>query len=239
MLRKSVVLVFLFLIAQGVIAQEKKVETQNLLWGRYLLNFRFSEKWTPFFDVEERVYASTLRQHHFLPSIGTRYKIDQNFTLTAAMMYFGLTLPQDPDANNKQVQDELRPQLSLSFKHNTGSNLIFLSRIKPELRYIRTPDAGSYRLRTLRLRMRMGIKYLINDKFDVKLLEEIHMNISNRIVRNVFDQNRFSAGINYKLNDQFQFEAGYLYWFQQSSSGDDFFSRNIVYFTIKQNLNFN
>ena len=239
MLKKSVVLILLSLIDQGVIAQEKNVETQNVLWSRYLLHFQFSEKWTPFFDVEERVYASTLRQHHFLPSIGTRYKVDEHFTLSAAMMYFGLTLPQDPDANKKQIQDELRPQLSISFKYDTGSNLIFLSRIKPELRYIRTPDAASYRLRTLRLRMRMGVKYLINNKFDVKLLEEIHMNISNRIVRNVFDQNRLSAGINYKLNDQFQFETGYLYWFQQSSSGDDFFSRNIVYFTIKHDLNFN
>lgn len=239
MLRKLSLFIFLISCCLKLSAQEKNVETQNLLWGRYLLNYQFSEKWTPFFDVEERVYASTLRQHHFLPSIGTRYKIDENFTLTAAMMYFGLTLPQDPDANNKKVQDELRPQLSLNFKHDTGSKLIFLSRIKPELRYIKTPDAASYKLRTLRLRMRMGVKYLINEKFDVKLLEEIHMNISDKIVRNVFDQNRLSAGINYKFNDQFQFETGYLYWFQQTSSGVDFFSRNIVYFTIKQNLNFN
>ena len=239
MLRKSVVLVFLFLIAQGVIAQEKKVETQNLLWGRYLLNFRFSEKWTPFFDVEERVYASTLRQHHFLPSIGARYKLDKNFSLTAAMMYFELTLPQDQEADLKELQQELRPQIAVNYKHDINENLSFLSRLKLEWRYKKRPYEDDYNFANYRLRMRMGLSYNFKKNLTAKLLEEIHVNIGDNIVRNVFDQNRLSAGINYKLNDQFQFEAGYLYWFQQSSSGDDFFSRNIVYFTIKQNLNFN
>lgn len=239
MLRKLSLFIFLISCCLKLSAQEKNVETQNLLWGRYLLNFQFSEKWTPFFEVEERLYVFPIRQHQFLPSIGTNYELDKSFSLTAAMMYFELTLPQDQDAGLKELQQELRPQIAVNYKHAISQKLSFLSRLKLEWRYKRRPDEVDYNFANNRLRMRMGLSYKINKKLTTKLLEEIHINIGNNIVRNVFNQNRLSASINYKLNEKLQFEAGYLYWFQQTSSGVDFFSRNIVYFTIKQNLNFN
>lgn len=218
-------------------AQDKNVEKQDILWTRYLLKMPVNEKWSPFFDVEERLYLNSLRQHHFLPSLGATYKLDQNFSITAAMMYFELTLPQDPEADFKEIQQELRPQIALNFKHKINEKWTYLSRFKVEWRYKKRPAEEDFSFSNYRFRMRMGVKYQINQKFTAKLLEEIHFNVGKNIVRNVFDQNRLSAGINYKINDQFQVESGYLYWFQQSSTGDDFFSRNIAYLTLKHNLN--
>ncbi|RRO12503.1 DUF2490 domain-containing protein [Flavobacteriaceae bacterium 14752] len=238
MLKQLGALLLFIIFSFNLSAQEKNVETQNILWTRYLLKFQVSEKWTPFFDVEERMYMFPFRQHQLLPSIGANYKLDQNFSLTAAMMYFELTLPQDPNADFTEIQQELRPQIAVNYKHKLNTKLSFLGRLKLEWRYKKPPNADSYNFTNNRLRMRMGLTYDINDKFTAKLLEEIHINIGDEIVRNVFDQNRVTAGFNYKINEKFQVESGYLYWFQQSSSGVDFFSRNIVYFTLKHNLRF-
>jgi hypothetical protein len=217
---------------------QKNVETQNLLWTRYVLKFQINEKWTPFFDVEERIYMFPFRQHHFLPSIGANYKLDKSFSLTGALMYFELTLPQNPEADFKELQQEIRPQIALNFKHNINKNWTFLSRFKTEWRYFNRPDESTYTFGNYRFRMRMGIKYSFNEKWDINLQEEIHINAGKNITQNVFDQNRLSAGINYNINSSFSIETGYLYWFQQSATGVDFFSRNIVYFTLKQNLKF-
>jgi long-subunit fatty acid transport protein len=82
----------------------------------------------------------------------------------------------------------------------------------------------------------MGLKYKFNDKWDAKLLEEVHFNAGKNIVNNTFDQNRLSFGLNHNISKTFSFETGYLFWFQQQATGTDFYSRNIVYFSLKQNL---
>jgi len=215
---------------------QKNIESQNILWTRYVLKFQVNERWTPFFDVEERMYMFPFRQHQFLPSIGTSYKLDSSFSLSASMMYFEMILPQDPNADIRELFQELRPQVALNFKHNINEKWTFLSRFKAEWRYIKLPTQNDFAFRNYRIRMRMGVKYKFNDKWDANLLEEIHFNVGKNIVRNVFDQNRLSAGINYNINSNFSFETGYLYWFQQQLSGVDFFSRNIVYFTLKHNI---
>lgn len=238
MLKQYGILILVVLMSLKLSAQEKNVESQNLLWTRYLLKFQVNEKWVPFFDIEERMYMFPFRQHHLLPSVGANYKLDDNFSLTAAMMYFELTLPQNPYADFTEIQAELRPQIAVNFKHSINSKWIFLSRFKTEWRYIKRPDKNSFRFRNYRFRMRMGLKYKINENFTANLLEEILFNVGENIVRNIFDQNRLSAGLNYKINNKFQLETGYLYWFQQQASGSDFFSRNIVYFTLKHNLKF-
>jgi len=237
MLKPYGILVLLILFSYQLSAQ-KNIETQNLLWTRYLLKFKVSEKWTPFFDVEERLYMFPFRQHHFIPSLGANYKLDKSFSLTASMMYFEMVLPQDPYSEDRFIYQELRPQVALNFKHSIDQHWSFLSRFKLEWRYKNRPDEMKYTFSNYRIRMRMGIKYKLNDKWDAKILEEIHFNIGKKVLRNVFDQNRLSAGLNYNINTNFSLETGYLYWFQQRSTGIDFYSRNIVYFTLKQNLKF-
>ena len=238
MLKQYGLLCLLFVYIPQLTAQEKNVETQNVLWTRYLLKFQVSEKWTLFFDVEERMYMFPFRQHQLLPSIGANYRLDNNFSLTAAMMYFELTLPQNPTADFTEIQQELRPQIALNYKHSLNEKLSFLSRFKAEWRYKKPPSAQYFTFRNYRLRMRLGLKYTINSTWALNLSEEIHFNVGKKIVRNVFDQNRLTFGVSYKINDKFSLDTGYLYWFQQSSSGDDFFSRNIVYFTLKHSLKF-
>lgn len=237
MLKQYGLLCLLFLSIFQLSAQENDVETQNLLWTRYNLKFQVNEKWSTYFDVEERVYMFPFRQHHFLPSIGVNYKLNENFSFTAALLYFELTLPQDPSANFSYTSRELWPLVAINYKHKIDSKFTFLSRIKSEIRY-KQRESNAFTFRSVRLRMRLGLTYNITPKFKAKVLEEILINFRNDEITTVFDQNRLSAGFSYKINDQFQFEAGYMNWFQQSSNTNNFFNRHIAYFTLLHQLKF-
>lgn len=226
---------FFFLSFNTLMSQENDVTHQDLLWGRYNLKFQVSEKWTPYFDIEERVYSSSLRQHHLLPSLGINYKLNENFSFTAAILYFELTLPQDPNANSIERSRELWPLLAINFKHDVSQKFSFLSRLKSESRYKQRAD-NAYTFRNIRLRMRLGLVYKITPKLKTIVKQEVLINIRNEEIRNVFDQNRFSAGINYKIDDRFAVEAGYLNWFQQRPNTRSFVNRNIVYLTVLHNV---
>lgn len=237
MLKKYGLLCLLFLSISQLTAQENDVETQNLLWTRYNLKFKINEKWTPYFDVEERVYIFPLRQHHFLPSLGVDYKLNDNISFTAAILYFELTLPQDPSADFSFTSRELWPLAAINFKHNLDSGFTFYGRIKSEIRY-KQRESNAFTFRNVRLRMRMGFTYNITPKLKAKVLEEILINFRNDEITTVFDQNRLSAGLNYKINDSFQFEAGYMNWFQQRFNTNNFYNRHIAYFSLLHNLKF-
>jgi len=228
-------LLLFFLSFNTLLSQENDVIHQDLLWGRYNLKFQVSEKWTPYFDVEERVYLSSLRQHHLLPSLGINYKLNENFSFTAAILYFELTLPQDANANTIERSRELWPLLAVNFKHDVSSKFTFLSRLKSEIRF-KQRASNAYTFRNIRLRMRLGLIYKITSKLKAIVKEEILINLRSDEIRTVFDQNRFSAGINYKIDDRFAIEAGYLNWFQQRPNTENFVNRNIAYFTVLHNL---
>lgn len=51
------------------------------------------------------------------------------------MMYFELTLPQNPSANFSEMQQELRPQIAINYKHKPKNKLTYLARLKTEWRY--------------------------------------------------------------------------------------------------------
>ena len=84
--------------------------------------------------------------------------------------------------------------------------------------------------------MRLGLIYKITSRLKAIVKEEILINLRSDEIRTVFDQNRFSAGINYKIDDRFAVEAGYLNWFQQRPNTQNFVNRNIAYFTVLHNL---
>ena len=235
--KKYGLLCLLFLATHLLSAQENDVETQDLLWTRYNLKFKINEKWTPYFDVEERVYMFPFRQHHFLPSLGVNYKLSDNLSFTAAVLYFELTLPQDPRADFSFTSRELWPLAAINFKHKIDSKFTVLSRLKSEIRY-KQRESDAFTFRNVRLRMRLGLTYNLTPKLKVKVLEEVLINFRNEEITTVFDQNRLSAGFSYKINDQFQFEAGYMNWFQQRSNTNNFYNRNIVYFSLLHNLKF-
>jgi hypothetical protein len=66
----------------------------------------------------------------------------------------------------------------------------------------------------------------------LKLFDEMFLNFGKHVVKNPFDQNRFGGSLLYGLTKNFEIEAYYSNWFQQRSSGDEYFRRNVVRFTL-------
>jgi hypothetical protein len=62
------------------------------------------------------------------------------------------------------------------------------------------------------------------------------LNAGPTIVYNHFDQNRIYVGIEQVLSKKFSMELGYLNWYQQTASGDRFFSRDIIRLTLFHNI---
>ena len=45
-------------------------------------------------------------------------------------------------------------------------------------------------------------------------------------------KNRIYLAVNYKLNNSYAVELGYMNWFQQQKSGTDFYNRDILRFSL-------
>ena len=70
------------------------------------------------------------------------------------------------------------------------------------------------------------------NKLIVKIKDEVTLNAGRKIVKNVFDQNRVYLALNYQFNKALAMEIGYMNWYQQRSSGVDFYSRDIFRFSL-------
>ena len=65
--------------------------------------------------------------------------------------------------------------------------------------------------------------------------DEIMLNAGKKIVKNIFEQNRFNTAISYRATKYFTFDLGYTYGFQQKSSGD-YNEANIFRFSIQHRI---
>lgn len=58
------------------------------------------------------------------------------------------------------------------------------------------------------------------------------INAGNNVGFSIFDQNRVYIGVEKNLHKNVSIEMGYLYWFQQRSTGYQFFKSDIFRFTL-------
>src|SRR5690606_16536898 len=90
----------------------------------------------------------------------------------------------------------------------------------------------------IRMRYKLEIQYRPITNVTFKIYDEVFVNIGKNIGYNVFDQNRIGASIQYMPVHNVGFELGYLNWFQQRASGNNFYNRNIIRLSIHHNINF-
>lgn len=119
-------------------------------------------------------------------------------------------------------------------------------RFKVEARFFHQTEnnelVGGYQFSNFRMRYQLGldiplIKKQDAEKLILKIKDEVMFNFGKNIVKNVFDQNRIYISLNYPMNKNLAFEAGYLNWFQQRPSGTDFYNRDIIRFSVFHKIN--
>lgn len=215
---------------------QKKVTHQELLWYGYYNTLKFNENWTLNSEIQERQFVNPSAQHQLVFRTAIQRKLIENWTTSVGMMLF-LQSPQDSYSESHLMVPELRPNIGFENKQKI-SFLTLSHRYKAEARFFHDVEnnalAGGYRYSNIRIRYQLGLDIPVlkkknkEDLISVKLKDEIMFNVGSKIVRNTFDQNRISLGLQYCINPYFSFEVGYMNWFQQRPSGVDYYDRDIV-----------
>lgn len=225
-------LVFLITLCSKDVVAQKNVETQQLLWNRYYLKVKLSENFQLHQELEERTYWFPWRQHQFLSRTHFKRELGKNWNVGLGFTYFLQSLPNDPEVTDYTNRIELRPQFEIAHEQKLSEKIQLYHRYWSEFRFFEQSD-NSFDYRNNRTRYKLELRYSLTPRLTLKAFDEIHINIGRKIIQNVFNQNRFGGSFQYMLKDNLSFELGYFNWYQQRSSGVDFYNRHIVRFTIR------
>ena len=236
---------FVCLNSLNAVAQ-RSVTNQNLVWAGANANVIFNDKLYLQTEIDERKFINPFVQHQFLVRSHLHYVLGKSgWEVGAGMCYF-LQNNNDPNAAVRFNVPELRPHLEFDSKQKL-KYFTLDHRYKVEARIFHNVNSaktelddgyyfGNYRFR---YRLQATIPILkLNDAHSlrIKLSEELLINAGNKIVKNVFDNARFYAGINLDILKNLSMDIGYLNWFQEKSDGS-FYNRNILRFGLAEKIN--
>lgn len=229
----------LFLLISTLAFAQKKVEKQQLIWYGYYNTLKFNENWSLLSEIQERQFYNPTAQHQLVFRSNVERKLLGNWNASAGMTYF-LQNPNNPDSDGNLTVPEFRPDIGFNNKQKLGF-LTISHRYKAEARFFHDVEnnelSGGYRFSNFRFRYQLGLEFPIwkkeeKEKIVLKLKDEIMFNVGKKVVKNTFDQNRVYLALNYKINDSYAVEMGYMNWFQQQKTGVDFYNRDILRFSL-------
>lgn len=237
-------LLFLLVCFSTSLFAQKNVTEQSLVWYGVFTKIGINKNWYIQNEFQERHFINPIKQHQFLVRTHVHRKINNNWEASAGMCFF-LQNPQDPNATNVLTVPELRPHIEFAYKQKTNK-LEFDHRYRIEARFFHNTNQqlteleDGFEFNNFRFRYRLGCtipvyEFSENKFIKLKVSDEIHLNIGEKIVTNVFDQNRVFLGLNIDISEKADIEIGYMNWFQQRSNGS-FFNRNILRFTLFHDL---
>ena len=241
-------LVFLTLMGTaGPLAAQKQVTHQSLYFLRYYGKYQFSPKWGATLELEDRRFFRDNRNVNWIVSrVALTRSLGNGWSAAAGFTYYLADNPADPHASISLVVPELRPHEELTYRQSLGKFSLG-HRYRLEERFTRKASAdhlaSGYDFH-FRMRYQLQLAYPLIQKstpagtLNVKLADEVMFNLGHSVVWNSFDQNRVYLALNYGITRSVQAELGYLKWFQERSSGDQYYSRDIARLTIYHTVNF-
>ena len=221
-------------------AQSKQVSHQNLYWLRYSSQIAFSPKLALQGEIENRSFFKHNRQHHFIFHSRLHYKFSK--AEVAGGFTYSLQSPQDPESLSQLIVPELRTVQELHYQTRVSNKLSVTHRFRVDERFIRKNDGiklqegydFNWRMR-YRLMASLNLLILSEDlPTQIKLANEIMVNAGKNIVFNRFDQNRVIVAFEQNLGRKTSIEFSYIYWYQQRSSGYQYYQRDISRITLSQ-----
>lgn len=237
--------IFLLVVFSQATAQpvSKKIKLQHLIWLRYAQRFILNEQWSVYGEMENRRYIFPGRQHQWLiPRLVLFYKTKNNVDLGLGGALFLHALPQN-DYPVELIRPEIRPHQEISLHQNLGKSKITHRYIVEERFFhkINQDELAPGWDFILRFRYRVQVQIsVVNEEKKIpvhfRVYNEIFINTSKKVVYNVFDHNRLYSGFSFKFSEQWSSEVGYINWFQQLPSGQDFFDRHILRITLSHSI---
>lgn len=231
--------ILIFLSISNFSFAQKKVEHQQLIWYGYYNMLKFNENWLLLNEIQERQFYNPTAQHQLVFRSNLERKLIGDWNASVGMTLF-LQNPNNPEAESNLTVPELRPDIGFNNKQKLGF-LTIRHRYKAEARFFHDVEndelVGGFRFSHFRLRYQLGLDFPLwkkedKEKLNLKIKDEIMFNAGKKNVKNTFDQNRIYLALNYKLNDSYGVEMGYMNWFQQQKTGTDFYNRDILRFSL-------
>ena len=238
--RKFLIFIFFSTFLFG----QKNVENQQLLWYGYYNKLQINQNWVLNSEVQERHFYQPLVQHQLVFRTNLDRRILDDINVSLGFVVF-LQSPNDPESESTLMVPELRTDFGFNAKKKYKYFNVN-QRFKVEARFFHQTEnnelVGGYQFSNFRMRYQLGldiplIKKQDAEKLILKIKDEVMFNFGKNIVKNVFDQKRIYIGLNYPMNKNLAFEAGYLNWFQQRPSGTDFYNRDIIRFSVFHTIN--
>lgn len=233
------ILLLLFLLCITGLKAQKTVINQQLYWIRYYNLMEIDKRFTWHNEVEIRRFWQDNIQHHFIMHTRMHYRINQQTNAGFGLTYSRQS-PQDPVSTSRLVVPEFRGVQEINYSIPLSNRLSLQQRLRIDERFIRRNDGieliDGFNF-NFRFRLRLQANYLLSNedaskRTILKVSNEVMFNMGKNIVYNHFDQNRVYIGIERDFSKIFSAEIGYLKWYQQTASGNVFFNRDIVRFTL-------
>jgi hypothetical protein len=220
---------------------QKQITRQSLYFLRYEGSYRISPRWSATLEIENRRFFNGSRNLDWiLPRIAVVRSLGSGWSAAAGFSYYRAAKPGEAGKPIAVDVPELRPHQQLSYKQDLGK-LTIAHRYRLEERFARRTTADN-RLAPghvfhFRMRYRLTLAYALIPKagpgsLRVKLSDELMYNLGHRIVGNSFDQNQLYLGFNYGVSPSVQLELGYMNAFQQRSTADQYYSRDLARVTF-------
>lgn len=216
----------------------KDVLTQYLTWYRYYNKLTVSPIWQVHTELELRWFMFPGRPHQGLVRVNALRQRPGKPSLGLGGTYFLQTLPQLADQAVDRIRPEVRPHQELTLRQSVGS-LQLSHRYKLEERFFQktSVEPSDFNLRfRYKFEVQIPLTRAEERAVSLRLYDEVMVNAGKNIVNNVFDQNRIYVGLQRSWSDHWAAEIAYLNWFQQRSSGTEFYNRHIARLTVTHAL---
>lgn len=210
------------------------VEHQALYWIRYFNQISVSPavQWNN--EIENRRFFNPDVENQLLINSHLHYswkKWDVGGGLTLSWIF-----AQRPELQYDFAIAEIRPFAEISNEQQVVK-ITLQNRIRLDNRFIQNnPEVSVWEQSYYILRIRYRAQVTIPLKKDDKEIPKISLRLSDEIMfntkENVFDQNRIDVTFNFHLSKHFSIEPGYVYLFQHRLKINEYFSRNVLRFSL-------
>lgn len=208
---------------------QKDIADQHNSWYVYQATARITSKFGFQMDYQFRRHGWGESWQQSVTRSGIDYFLNSNTTITAGHLW-AVTYPYGKQPIKFEF-NEHRIWEQVVLKHQTG-RFYFSHRYKVEQRFIENKIADSQgqphtdgNLFRQRFRYRfmfsvpLNKKTMENKSLALVVSNEFFINFGKGIAKNVFDQNRFSAGLGYQFSEKLKIQVGYLNQYILKSDG--------------------
>ena len=221
-MQKYFIVFYFVIVVLAVKSQNTRIIDYNSIgWYNAFVTKKITDKWSAHLEYQWRRDGFILHGQQSLLRVGINYKVNQK--LTARIGYGWIeTYPYGSinlQAAGKTFTEHrafqallLNDQIgALEIQHRLMLEQRWIGRYtKPDI-HIEDDYVYVNRMRyMLRLQMPLGKKLIEDKTFYAAVYDEIFVQFGENVQENIFDQNRLSALLGYKLNKYFKLELGYL-----------------------------